>query len=1312
MLKILLPLIISLTFLGCTDNAGTGSEPIVEAAPTLSDLETSVSEGLTPGRKIAQINILDTGSAKITKITLSGTGSSTFDVSTDGSITLDESAELDYEEKQVYNLSAVATNLVGDSKSVSVVIEVIDVDEVAILKSFSGSISEDATPGIEIGTIEVESIGDSNITEMSLEGTGHENFSITVDGVISTDTNLSLDYETLTQYKLTAYATNHGGKSAGSDVIINVVNVPDQLIVLQDTTLRVDENASADTIVGSLIFLNPGDSNITSITLDGEDSDKFKIDTTGQVTVEENQSLDYEDKNLYSFSVAATNILGTSESVELNITINDIPDIVPSLKDTDLSVEENSLADTKIGSIALNTEGDTSIISYTLLGDGKENFDVSADGVVSVASGAVLDYEKNATYNLEIYAKNSAGNSDNAKLKVTILDVENPFQIAKIQANDSDKDDMYAKSVAISNEYIIVGTPNNNISGSDTGSIYLLKRASDDSITQIDSIEADDAKEKDLFGYSVAIDGDYIVVGAPLEEDGDKTINSGAAYLFKIDKDSLKQIAKFYANDAEDYDYFGHSVAINGNYIVVGANEEDTDAEKAGSAYVFKINSDDSVTQIEKIQADSPSEEAYFGESVAIYDNFIVVGSYGENDSTGSAYLFKIDADDVTQTDKITANDGEKDDLFGKSLSIFKNYVVIGAMGEDSTKTDAGSAYLYEIKSNDTADELTKIQADDAQEGAKFGNTVSLHEKYIAIGSYLDDASKTDTGSAYLFKIEDDEDVTQVKKMVARYNHAYDNFANSIAIFENIIVVGGALDDTLASNGGSAYVFNIEPIDKPYIYNVPKYKKVNEELTYTEVQTIDAQRPNGGAIIFDVEGDDADLFTIEDNILSFVDPINYEDKSDKNGDNSFDISVVASTSLGTKDTKHTYITVQDLEYLTLATTQAKYAEENDAYSTSVAVSGDYILVGAPNQDEQATNAGCAYLYKKLSAGRLVQIATIYADDAEVDDHFGASVSLDGDYLAIGAPTEDTTNSDAGSVYIFKRNSDDEDDVSQLAHLQSNDADADDYFGTIVKIDSDYIAIGANGDDETKSNAGSAYLFKRSSDDNITQIAKFQADDADENDSFASTLSIDGDYIVVSSKYNDDNGSDSGSGYLFKRESDDENNVTQIAKFTADDAEESDHFGESIAIDGNYIVVGAPDHNISEGAEGQAYLFKKDSDDNVTQISAFTPDDIEQNDNYATSIAIDDDIIVVGSIKCDTIDNEYITKVDSGCSYTFKRKSDTDDGVKLIEKSQARVPQVDSNFGNAIDIDGDLTVVGADATDNSTGTMTTFIKDND
>ena len=203
------------------------------------------------------------------------------------------------------------------------------------------------------------------------------------------------------------------------------------------------------------------------------------------------------------------------------------------------------------------------------------------------------------------------------------------------------------------------------------------------------------------------------------------------------------QVQKAVASDRAITDRFGSSVSISGDYAIVGAPQEDHDVFgnnnliNSGSAYIFERNSNGTWNQVQKIVASNRHYEDYFGCSVSISMNYLVVGAYREDhdsagvngmQSTGSAYIYERDASGTwNQVQKIVASDRALQDQFGSSVSISGNNIIIGAPREDedasglNTIPSAGSAYIFKRDNNGIWNQVQKIVASDRNNADWFG---------------------------------------------------------------------------------------------------------------------------------------------------------------------------------------------------------------------------------------------------------------------------------------------------------------------------------------------------------------------------------------------------------------------------------------------------------------------------------------------------------------------------------------------------------------------------------------------------------------
>jgi hypothetical protein len=414
-------------------------------------------------------------------------------------------------------------------------------------------------------------------------------------------------------------------------------------------------------------------------------------------------------------------------------------------------------------------------------------------------------------------------------------------QIAKILASDGTTDDMFGYSVALDGDTMVIGAYN-VINVRQQGSAYIFTRNDAGSLTagwtQRAKLLAFDGAANDMFAGSVAISGDTVAVGAYWDDD--KGSYSGSAYIFtRDDAGSLTagwtQRAKLLAFDGAANDMFGRSVAISGDTVAVGAYFDDDKGSYSGSAYIFTRDDAGSLTagwaQRAKLLATDGAARDWFGYSVAISGDTVVVQAYRDDDKgsySGSAYIFTRNVAGSltagwTQRAKLLAFDGAAGDYFGVSVAISGDTVVVGAQYDDDKGSGSGSAYIF---TRDAAGSLTagwtqraKLLATDGAADDNFGGSVAISGDTVAVGAYGDDDKGSYSGSAYIYTRNVVGSLTagwtQRTKLLATDGAASDSFGWSVAISGDTVAVGAYFDDDTGGNSGSAYVFASLPPPPP-----------------------------------------------------------------------------------------------------------------------------------------------------------------------------------------------------------------------------------------------------------------------------------------------------------------------------------------------------------------------------------------------------------------------------------------------------------------------------------------------------------------
>ena len=413
-----------------TSNGGTSTDdsededvvillPPSVTPPTISDGSGNVLENASTGAIVSRISILDRGDSDISAITLSGTGSTNFEVSIGGQVTLKAGASLDHDTNPSYNLDVVATNRAGNSNTAELSILVTDVaTDVPSLSDFSKTIPESTTQSTKIGTLTVTT-NDSPITSITLSGAGYEDFTVATNGDISLAS--AVDYESKASYSLTAIARNGAGASNEATVTITITNIDDEKPTLTSYTNSMAENTTTGTQVGDIIISKEGDSDITDISLTGDGNAKFSVSTTGEITLK--SALDYETKTSYTLQAIATNGAGSSDAVSVTLTVTNIAESRPLLvTPSAFSLDENTTIGTKVGTITTSGTTDENIVTgYTIQsGNTDTAFLISTTGAITTAK--TLDYATTPSYDLSIFATNDFGNSTSITVTINITE--------------------------------------------------------------------------------------------------------------------------------------------------------------------------------------------------------------------------------------------------------------------------------------------------------------------------------------------------------------------------------------------------------------------------------------------------------------------------------------------------------------------------------------------------------------------------------------------------------------------------------------------------------------------------------------------------------------------------------------------------------------------------------------------------------------------------------------------------------------------------------------------------------------------------
>ena len=393
-------------------------------------------------------------------------------------------------------------------------------------------------------------------------------------------------------------------------------------------------------------------------------------------------------------------------------------------------------------------------------------------------------------------------------------------QTKKLTASDAAADDRFGYSVATNGDTVVVGAYGKNWqSGAppifvpiSRGAAYIFERnqGGAENWGQVKILTPSDSSASDRFGWSVAINGDTVVVGALVKDS-----NTGAAYIFGRNQGGAEnwgQVKKLTASDAAVNDQFGSSVSINADTVVVGAWVKNSNT---GAAYIFERNQGGAENwgQVKKLTASDAATFGYFGYSVSINGNTAVVGSYGKQ--PGAAYIFERNqggAENWGQVQKLTASDGIGGDQFGISVAINIDTVAVGA--NHGNRGTSGAVYIFKRNQGGAENwgQVQELTASDANLLDEFGISVAIDGDTLAVGAW---AQNLLTGGAtYIFERNQNgvEGWGEVQKLTASDVAAHDQFGSSVGIDGDTVVVGAMGKN---SHTGAAYTFDLTSTPTP-----------------------------------------------------------------------------------------------------------------------------------------------------------------------------------------------------------------------------------------------------------------------------------------------------------------------------------------------------------------------------------------------------------------------------------------------------------------------------------------------------------------
>jgi hypothetical protein len=723
-----------------------------------------------------------------------------------------------------------------------------------------------------------------------------------------------------------------------------------------------------------------------------------------------------------------------------------------------------------------------------------------------------------------------------------------------------------------------------NVSSNGDGTLQLQSTFTQQELSSIGGEDGSDS-----FGHAVAIDGNLAVIGAPYH-DSNFRINNGAVFVYELQNDQWQQVATVTSPTDKSGDLFGWSVDIQGDTIVVGSMHDDMFSFNGGAAYVLYQGASVGEWEIaQSLPASNVRIGDRFGVSVAIDSGLIAVGNRFANGAainSGTVNVFRSNEFRQFYEADIVESPIATEAQFGWDLDLYNQQLVVGA-----PRSETGSAFLYQLNEWGQAWKETELVADSIRTGDRFGYSVSISEGNAFVGSTLHDhASVINSGAVYRYDLQG----AFQQKLIQPSPKRGDQFGFAIDSDGLKVVASGVGIDSTGNNSGRvvefsnengawvlAHVFDTERTSRSgHAIALDGDKAIVGVPTQDRVQTFLAEEGTQD-ITFD--------YTIHEAVIQL--------QGEAEDSFGWSIASTDQWAVVGAPTAMTQTSIQGGAVWVFKRSNDDWSFHSrltpstigvgDHFGSSVDIQGNVLVVGSRLADTGNIDAGAAYVFE-LEGDQWNWTDRLFAADIDASDQFGYSVAVDGDRIVVGAIYDEygeVVNS--GTVTVFEKQSGEGSGWEASQTLISDSPEQGKRFGHDVSLSQSWLAVSSPVAEQT----GKVYTWRLEGLDWRFKGA-LAASDTSVGDEFGNSLSIQGTKLVVGAWKHDHNGIwNSGAVYAFEWS---DGQWQQQKKLVSEANFGSliawNRFGSSVDLDGGNLAVGSAFEDGSGEDSGAVYLF--------------------------------------------------------------------------------------------------------------------------
>lgn len=780
-------------------------------------------------------------------------------------------------------------------------------------------------------------------------------------------------------------------------------------------------------------------------------------------------------------------------------------------------------------------------------------------------------------------------------------------------------------SIAMTDTWAAIGAQYANRVVSRDGAVTMYKRTGT-AWNRVKELVPSVVGREHQFGGAVSMDGDYVMVGAPL---------NNRIYFFKKDEggsENWGQIAT-YTGDSRH----GTVVDIEGDRGIAGTLYYGTASTvpgyRQGRARIYRKDKGgvDKWGQVVILNHPEPDiiSSDYFGRAVAIASDIAVVGS-GERDeagvtNSGAVWLYRETSQDSwSLLKKLTNPNGlGTNDYFGFSVDIkdlddngTADRLIVGAYGDDQWGSNRGTIFVYERDQGGANNwglvaQTSSHQTPSNASSTNMGRTIALAGDRIIARASTNDDNGTDAGAAVVFR----KDAGGANNWgIEQYLYGSDTgdrfeFGRGVTISEtgNYLIAGSLYSVQSATEVGSAYVFSRSGTTW------------TQRAKLTPPSTLQYSVRMGDSVA--VSGDYA--------AVGIIYKTTHWNSNRLKMSGGVDIYRRAANGTWSK-VKHVIPDAPTSDGL---------------FGIKIKLSPELLAVASPGDNTGASDSGAILLHGRNVGGanNWGELKKLKASDRQSSDQLGGEngLALFGDYIVAGAFGEDGSlvppEGRAGAAYIFHRNQGGADNWGEIKKLVPPIAENEARFGNAVDMAGQIIAVGARIEDANGSNSGAVYLFSKDQGgaDNWGLVKKLSGQVA--GDQFGYVVSVSGDILVVGAPYNDEAGTDRGAVYIYYKDQGGADNWGLFKKIAYPGSSSGNAlFGFDAALAGDILIVGAPYDDTNETDAGYTFVYSRNEGgaDNWGLLATIVPDVPGESDYFGYGVAVSGNVVAASGLYND------------------------------------------------------------------------------